>query len=63
MWPTELNTPKTFSNHRTTAITTTALRIDLIEAAMGINRLTSQSKTPTTINVRIMLIKGIADLP
>jgi hypothetical protein len=32
----ELRTPKAFRSHRTTAITTTAFRILLIELAIGI---------------------------
>src|ERR1017187_6689103 len=45
----ELNRPKTFSSHRTTAMTTTPLRIDLMVPCMGIKRFTSQRRTPTTM--------------
>jgi hypothetical protein len=45
----EWNNPKTFSNHKTTAMTTTAFKMDLIVACIGMKRLTNQSKTPTTI--------------
>jgi hypothetical protein len=44
-----LITPKTFRSHKTTTITTTAFKIDLMEPAMGMNRLMSQRITPTTI--------------
>jgi hypothetical protein len=46
----ELKSPKTFSSHKTTAITTTAFKMDLIVPCMGMKRLTSQSRTPTTIS-------------
>ena len=36
-------------SHNTTAMTTTAFKIDLIDPAMGMKPLTSQSRTPTTI--------------
>jgi hypothetical protein len=42
--------PKTFTSHTTTTITTTAFRIDLIDRAIGMNEFTSQRSTPTTIN-------------
>src|ERR1700683_5414218 len=44
------NSPKTFSNHKTTAITTTAFKIDLIVPCIGMKRLINQSRTPTTIS-------------
>ncbi len=31
----ELNNPKTFSSHRTTPMTTTPFKIDLMDACMG----------------------------
>src|SRR5271156_3729136 len=49
IWDKELNNPKTFSSHNTTAITTTAFKMDLIVPCIGMKRLTSQSRTPTTI--------------
>jgi len=42
-------TPKTCRSHKITTITTTAFKIDLMEPAMGLNRLMSQRITPTTI--------------
>jgi len=42
-------TPKMFSSHKTTPITTTAFKMDLIDPAIGMKLLTSHSKTPTTI--------------
>jgi hypothetical protein len=41
--------PKMFRSHTTTPITTTAFKMDLIDPAIGMKLLTSQSKTPTTI--------------
>ena len=41
-----LNSPKTLSSHKTTAMTTTPFKMDLIVACIGIKRLTSHSKTP-----------------
>jgi hypothetical protein len=41
--------PNKFRSHRTTAMTTTPLRIDLIDACIGIKRFTSHSRTPTTM--------------
>jgi len=38
-----------FRSHKTTQITTTAFKIDLIDPAIGMKRLTNQSRTPTTI--------------
>src|ERR1035438_3024996 len=46
----EWRSPVTFSIHRTTAMTTTALRIDLMVLCIGIKRFTSQRTTPTTIS-------------
>src|SRR5215469_15391658 len=54
-----LNSPKTLRSHKTTAMTTTPFKMDLIVACIGINRLTSHSKTPTTISTINMLINGI----
>jgi hypothetical protein len=41
--------PKMFRSQTTVPITTTAFKIDLIEPAIGMKLLTSQSRTPTTI--------------
>jgi hypothetical protein len=43
--------PNTRRSHKTTAMTTTAFRIDLMELAIGMKRLTSHNRTPTTIRV------------
>jgi len=45
----EWKSPKMFRSHKTTQITTTAFKIDLIVPCIGMYRLTSQSRTPTTI--------------
>jgi hypothetical protein len=45
----ELKSPKTFRIHRTTAITTTPFKIDLMEPCMGMKRFTSHRRTPTTM--------------
>jgi hypothetical protein len=55
----EENSPKTFRSHKTTTMTTTAFRIDLMDPAMGMKLFTSQSRTPTTIRVISMLSKGM----
>jgi hypothetical protein len=52
-------TPKTLRSHKTTTMITTTFRIDLMEPAMGIKRLISQRKTPTTIRTIITWTKGI----
>jgi hypothetical protein len=44
----EWNSPKMFSSHKTTAITTTAFKMDLIVPCIGMKLLTSQSRTPIT---------------
>ena len=59
----ELNRPNTLNSHKTTAITTTPFRIDLIVPCIGINRLTSHSKTPTTIKTTTTFINGISLRP
>src|SRR3974390_1490330 len=56
----ELNSPKTFSSHSTTAITTTAFRIDLIVPCIGMKRLISHSTTPTTIRTMTICINGMS---
>jgi hypothetical protein len=51
--------PKTFKSHKTTAMTTTAFKMDLIVPCIGM-RLTSQSITPTTTSTINMLINGMS---
>jgi hypothetical protein len=51
MWEKEWKSPKTFKSHKTTPITTTAFKIDLICDCIGMKLLTSQSRTPTTIRI------------
>jgi hypothetical protein len=51
--------PKTLRSHKTTAMTTTAFKIDLMEPAMGMYELTSQRRTPTTIKTSTTWIRGI----
>jgi hypothetical protein len=51
--------PKTLRSHKTTAMITTAFKIDLIEPAMGMYELTSQRRTPTTIKTTTTWIKGM----
>ncbi len=56
----ELKSPNTLSNHKTTAITTTPFKMDLIVPCIGINRLISHNKTPTTISTITTCISGTA---
>src|SRR4030042_1772830 len=51
--------PKTLRSHKTTAMTTTAFKIDLMEPAMGMYELTSQRRTPHTIRTITTWIKGM----
>jgi hypothetical protein len=51
MWEKEWKSPKTFKSHKTTPITTTAFKIDLICDCIGMKLLTSQSRTPTTTRI------------
>jgi hypothetical protein len=51
--------PKMLRSHKTTAITTTAFKIILMEPAIGMYELTSQRRTPTTIKVSTTWIKGM----
>ena len=51
----EWKSPKTFMIHRTTAITTTPFKIDLIDPCMGIKRFTNHSRTPTTMRFLLLL--------
>jgi hypothetical protein len=53
------NTPKAFNSHKTTPMTTTILKIDLILLSMGIKRLTIHRTTPITIRINNTFIKGI----
>ena len=55
----EARSPSTLNTHRTTPITTTAFRIDLIELAIGMKRFTSHKRIPTTISVTITRSNGI----
>jgi hypothetical protein len=54
------STPNTFSSHSTTQITTTAFKIDLIVPCIGMNRLISHSKIPTTISTITIFINGMS---
>jgi hypothetical protein len=51
--------PKTVRSQMTTAMTTTAFKIDLMEPAIGMYELTSQRSTPTTIKTTTTWIKGM----
>jgi hypothetical protein len=55
----EWNNPNTLRSHKTTQITTTAFKMDLMLPAMGIKRFTSQSRTPTTIRVSRIETRGM----
>jgi hypothetical protein len=44
----ECKSPKALRSHKTTAMTTTAFKIDLMELAIGTKAFTSQRRTPTT---------------
>jgi hypothetical protein len=46
----ESRSPNRFRSHKTTTITTTAFKIDLIDRAIGMYVFTSQRRTPTTIS-------------
>ena len=59
----ELNSPNTFKSHNTTTITTTAFKMDLIVPYIGMKRLISQSKTPTTIKTVTTVSNGISHRP
>jgi hypothetical protein len=50
--------PKTFKSHNTTAITTTAFKMDFIVPCIGM-RFTNQSITPTTTSTINTFISGI----
>src|SRR6202022_133200 len=47
----EWSNPNTLRSHISTQMTTTAFKIDLMEPAIGMNRLISHRMTPTTIKV------------
>ena len=51
--------PKTLKSHKTTAMMTTAFKIDLMDPAIGMYELTSQRRTPTTTKVSTTWIKGM----
>jgi len=51
MWENAWKSPKMFRSHKTVAITTTAFKMDLIVPCIGMKRLTSQSRTPTTSRI------------
>jgi hypothetical protein len=55
-----LSKPKTCNSQITTTITTTPFKMLLMVDCMGMKRLTSQSKTPTTISVSKTCINGTA---
>jgi hypothetical protein len=59
----EWSNPNALSSHITTQMTTTAFKIDLMELAMGMNRLISQRMTPTTIKVNNTSTKGMIYSP
>ncbi len=52
-------TPNTFNNQITTAITTTAFKILLMVPCMGMYLLISQSTTPTAIRTRTIVMIGM----
>jgi hypothetical protein len=54
-----LMSPKTVRSQMTTAMITTAFKIDLMEPAIGMYELTSQSRTPTTTKTTTTWIKGM----
>jgi hypothetical protein len=51
--------PKTVRSHKTTAMTTTAFKIDLMEPAIGMYELTSQRRIPTTTRTTTTWTKGM----
>lgn len=51
--------PNTFRSHIITTIITTIFKMDLIDEAIGMKRLMSQSIRPTTTKVIITVIKGV----
>jgi hypothetical protein len=51
--------PKTLRSHKTTTMTTTAFKIDLMEPAIGMYELTSQRRTPTTTRTITTWTKGM----
>jgi hypothetical protein len=54
-----LMSPKTVRSHKTTAMTTTAFKIALMEPAIGMYELTSQRRTPTTTRTNTTWTKGM----
>ena len=59
----EWKSPKVSSSHNTTPMTTTAFKIDLMVPCIGMKRFTSHNKTPTTIRVNRICMRGIALIP
>src|SRR5208282_2974666 len=57
----EWNRPKALRSHKTTAMTTTAFKMDLMLPAMGMKRLTNHRRTPTTIRAKRIWIRGMLD--
>src|SRR5580692_4138022 len=55
----EFRRPNAFKSQTTTRIITSAFKIDLIDAAIGMKVFTIQRRTPTTIKVRSTGSKGI----
>jgi hypothetical protein len=55
----EWNNPNTLRSHNTTPMTTTPFKIDLMLPAMGMKRFTSHNRTPTTIRVNRICMRGI----
>src|ERR1041385_85393 len=55
----EVRSPNAFKSHTTITITTTAFKIDSIDAAIGMSLFTSQSRKPTAIRVRRSGSKGM----
>jgi len=54
-----LMSPKTVKSHKTTAMITTAFKIDLMDPAIGMYALTSQRRIPTTTRTTITWTKGM----
>jgi len=55
----EWNNPNTLRSHNTTPMTTTPFKIDLMLPAMGMKRFTSHNRTPTTIRVNRICMRGM----
>ena len=59
MWEKECKSPVVFNSHKTTAMTTTALSIDLMVRCIGMKRLISHRTIPTTMRIPTSWISGI----